>query len=69
MQKTTIQKVDGQSVDLIQENLVQLKQIFPEVIKEGRVDFEALNEFIGQLCRHRRRAFLSQLGRQSQRTP
>lgn len=47
MQKTTIQKVDGQSVDLIQENLVQLKQIFPEVIKEGRVDFEALNDLLG----------------------
>lgn len=47
MQKTTIQKVDGQSVDLIQENLEQLKQIFPEVIKEGRVDFEALNDLLG----------------------
>ncbi|HPW71405.1 MAG TPA: site-specific DNA-methyltransferase [Bacteroides graminisolvens] len=29
------------------QNLEQLKQIFPEVIKEGRVDFEALNDLLG----------------------
>lgn len=40
-------KADGNSLDLIQENLEQLKQIFPEVIKEGKVDFEALNDLLG----------------------
>lgn len=47
MENTNMPKVEGQSADLIQENLEQVKQIFPEVIKEGRVDFEALNDLLG----------------------
>lgn len=47
MEKTTIPQAESQSVDLIQENLEQLKQIFPEVIKEGKVDFEALHDLLG----------------------
>lgn len=47
MQKTTIPQAESKSADLIQENLEQLKQIFPEVIKEGRVDFEALHDLLG----------------------
>jgi hypothetical protein len=40
-------KAESKSVDLIQENIEQLKQIFSEVIKEGRVDFDALNDLLG----------------------
>lgn len=47
MQKANIPQAESQSVDLIKENIEQLKQIFPEVIKEGRVDFEALNDLLG----------------------
>jgi adenine-specific DNA-methyltransferase len=47
MEKLNMQKADGKSADLIQENLEQLKRIFPEVIKEGRVDFEALSDLLG----------------------
>lgn len=36
MQKKNIPQAESQSADLIQENIEQLKQIFPEVIKEGR---------------------------------
>jgi adenine-specific DNA-methyltransferase len=47
MEKITMPKVDGRSADLIQANIKQLKQIFPEVVKEGKVDFEALNDLLG----------------------
>ena len=47
MEKRSMPKADGKSADLIQENLEQLKQVFPEVIKEGKVDFEALNDLLG----------------------
>lgn len=47
MQQTTIPQAESKSVDLINENIEQMKQIFPEVIKEGKVDFEALNDLLG----------------------
>lgn len=47
MQKTNIPQTESKSVDLIAQNLEQLKQIFPEVIKEGKVDFEALHDLLG----------------------
>jgi adenine-specific DNA-methyltransferase len=47
MQKINIPQAESQSADLIQENIEQLKQIFPEVIKEGWVDFDALNDLLG----------------------
>lgn len=47
MQKINIPQVESQSADLIQENIEQLKQIFPEIIKEGRIDVEVLNDLLG----------------------
>ena len=47
MQKTNIPQAESKSADLVAQNLEQLKQIFPEVIKEGRVDFEVLNDLLG----------------------
>ena len=47
MQKTNIPQAESKSADLVAQNLEQLKQIFPEVIKAGRVDFEALNDLLG----------------------
>lgn len=47
MQKTNIPQAESKSADLVAQNLEQLKQIFPEVIKEGKVDFEALNDLLG----------------------
>lgn len=38
---------EGLSLDLVQENINQLGQLFPEVVKEGKVDFEALNDLLG----------------------
>jgi len=38
---------EGLSLDLVQDNISQLGQLFPEVIKEGKVDFEALHDLLG----------------------
>ncbi len=47
MNKQIIPPAESKSADLIQENIEQLKHIFPEVIKEGKIDFEALNDLLG----------------------
>lgn len=47
MEKITANHPDSQSADLITHHIEQLSQIFPEVIKEGKVDFEALQDLLG----------------------
>lgn len=47
IEKITAGHPATKSADLIAENIEQLKQIFPEVIKEGKVDFEALQDLLG----------------------
>ena len=47
MKRLTLKDPESKSEDLIKENIEQLKQIFPEVIKEGKVDLEALNDLLG----------------------
>ena len=32
----------GRSMDLVADNLAQLQALFPSVVAEGKVDFEAL---------------------------
>lgn len=38
---------EGLSLDLVQDNIYHLGRLFPEVIKEGKVDFEALHDLLG----------------------
>jgi len=45
---TPLTKEDGQSKDLIKENLEKLKQLFPEIVTDGKVDFETLKEELGE---------------------
>ncbi len=47
MQKIIIPQAESKSADLVAQNLEQLKLIFPEIIKEGKVDFEALHDLLG----------------------
>ena len=47
MERITSGHPNSGSADLVQENIEQLKQLFPEVIKEGKVDFEALHDLLG----------------------
>ncbi len=40
-------KTDGSSKNIVQENVDKLKQIFPEIFTEGKVDFQKLKETLG----------------------
>ena len=42
-----MEKVNETSMNLVQENIKKLKEIFPEIFIEGRIDFDLLR----QICR------------------
>ena len=42
-----MQKLNGESLDIVNQNIEQLKQIFPEVFSENKIDFEKLKEELG----------------------
>ncbi|MEG1256430.1 site-specific DNA-methyltransferase [Clostridium sp.] len=39
--------LNGQSLDIVQENIKKLKQLFPEIVTEDKVDFEKLQAVLG----------------------
>ena len=41
-----MKKLNGTSMDLVQENVKKLKEIFPEIFIEGRIDFDLLRQII-----------------------
>ena len=41
-------KLDGQSKDIVSDNISKLKEIFPEVITEDKIDFEKLQSILGK---------------------
>ena len=43
-----MEKLNGTSMNLIQENIKKLKEIFPEVFVEGNIDFDVLREIFGE---------------------
>jgi adenine-specific DNA-methyltransferase len=47
MDKMTEQ--DGASLDIVDENIQALKEIFPEAFTEGKVDFEVLRQLLGDV--------------------
>ncbi len=46
MKKLT--REDGASPDLVADNIERLREIFPEVFAEGRIDFDALKQALGE---------------------
>ena len=42
-----MKKLNGKSMDLVQENIKKLKEIFPEVFVEGKVNFDVLRQIFG----------------------
>lgn len=42
-----LSKEDGQSMDIVDSNITQLKEIFPEVFAEGKIDFDKLQALLG----------------------
>ncbi|HAW1790489.1 TPA: site-specific DNA-methyltransferase [Escherichia coli] len=45
--KNVIPEVDSKSMDIVAGNISKLKELFPEVFTEGKVDFDALKEVLG----------------------
>ena len=43
-----MEKLDGKSMDLTQENIQALKQLFPEIVTEGKIDFDKLKVVLGE---------------------
>ena len=40
-------QTDGASLGIVQQNIEELKRLFPEVVTEGKIDFDALREVLG----------------------
>ena len=41
-------KIDSNSLDLTRVNIEKLKQIFPEIVIDGKIDFEKLKLLLGE---------------------
>ena len=39
--------MDGKSLDITKENISAMKQLFPEIVTDGKVDFEKLRLILG----------------------
>jgi adenine-specific DNA-methyltransferase len=48
MQKLEAADPDTRSADVIATNIEQLKSLFPDAIREGRVDFDVLKQLLGE---------------------
>ena len=53
MKKITAEDPLARSADLIAENIVQMRVLFPEAFTEGRVDFAVLRELLGDAVEER----------------
>ncbi len=42
-----IEKLDGKTMDVVEQNIEQLKELFPSVFSEGKVQFNKLEELLG----------------------
>jgi len=40
-----MKKVSNTSVDIAEDNLIKLRRVFPEFIKDNQIDFDALKNF------------------------
>lgn len=49
IQKITSDSPEAKSLDITKQNIEQLKQLFPDVFTEGKVDFDALKAALGEV--------------------
>ena len=47
MTGANMEKLDGKSMDIVEQNIEQLKELFPEVFAEGKIKFDQLQELLG----------------------
>lgn len=43
-----MEKMNGETLDIVSDNIKKLREIFPEVFNEDKVDFEKLEEVLGE---------------------
>ena len=48
-----MEKLNGQSADVVAENIDQLKELFPEAFTEGNIDFDTLKQLLGGVVEER----------------
>ncbi|WP_420855266.1 site-specific DNA-methyltransferase, partial [Xenorhabdus hominickii] len=48
MENITLNPPESKSAGITQKNIAQLKQLFPEVFSEGKIDFDALKAVLGE---------------------
>ncbi len=41
-------KLSGKSADIVKENIEKLKELFPDIFSENRIDFDALKATLGE---------------------
>lgn len=42
-----MKKMDGQTLDIVAERIEELRAVFPEVFKDGKIDFDMLQNALG----------------------
>ncbi|HNX77491.1 MAG TPA: site-specific DNA-methyltransferase [Candidatus Rifleibacterium sp.] len=40
--------LNGKSLDVVTENIARLKELFPDIVTDGKIDFDALKEVLGE---------------------
>lgn len=53
MRKLTANDPETQSADVLAENIERLKELFPEIFTEGKVDFDVLKQLLGGMVDER----------------
>ena len=43
-----IEKLDGMTKDIVKDNIAKLKELFPTIVKEDKIDFEELQLLLGE---------------------
>ncbi|KPH71348.1 MULTISPECIES: site-specific DNA-methyltransferase [Bacillaceae] len=52
-----MEKIDGKTLDLTKENINTLKKLFPEIVTEGKVDFDKLKLILGEEINDRKEKY------------
>ena len=48
MSDLRIEKLSMESTDITQENINKIKELFPQVVTEGKIDFDVLKTILGE---------------------
>jgi adenine-specific DNA-methyltransferase len=57
MQRVTADHPEAKSLDVVAQNIEQLKRLFPEVVVEGKINFDVLRQILGDAVESRDEKF------------